>query len=977
VKFKQKLHSFLKKEIGQNRVFNSPPYPGELLLAYGLKDKKPLVLLTEEDPTKVAQDAEFFFDKVFLLTEENLNRIGATIASKDFDILILYKKKIELKIPDQQSINLTIGANISLEKLLTSFEKGGLVHRNRVYEEGEYLRRGGIIDVWSSNHANPLRIELENEKIASLRFFDPSNQLSIKRIKNTNLLIKKEEHKSLSEALEGFLKIGSPTEEFKADVKFEPTGKSLTFTPAISFNRNLEHFKKELKSLKQYLVFIAAGTPGEIHRLRDLFDHEFPELEYLDTFLSKGFILKKARIAVFTESDIFGALRAKHKTKKEKIPFKEEKGFNRGEYIVHEDFGIGRFDGLEIVNIDKRKRECLVVEYKNKSRVLVPVEKSSLLTEYISGGEKEPTLSELSKNKWEKKKKKVKKDLEKYAQNLLSLYAKRRISKGHAYSKADSLIKELELSFPFQETVDQEEAIRKVYQDMEKEKPMDRLLCGEVGFGKTEVALRTAFKAANESKQSALLAPTTLLAEQHYRTFKERLKNFPVNVELLSRFTKQKEKKILEKIKSGKCDIIVGTHMLLNKKLDFQDLGLLIIDEEQRFGVKQKEKIKELRTNIDILSMSATPIPRTLQFSLLGIRDLSVIQTPPHGRRGVVTNVIHWNEKRIRDAVLRETERGGQVFFVHNRVNSIETIRKKLEKIIPEIRIAVGHGQLSTKILERRMTDFLNHKYDLLLSTSIIESGLDLPNVNTMIIDKAENFGLSDLHQLRGRVGRSERQGFCYLIVPHDLKGKAKERISTIKTYSELGSGFKISLKDLEIRGAGEILGKEQHGHIANIGYKLYLKMLNKAIQKAKGEEPEERKEAEVSLQGSFYIPKNYISEEDERIELYRRISSAENLEEVNRIEDEIKDRFGKLPPNVIRILKWAKIKISAESLGIRKVDEGIQSFTCELESTLSKDQIRKLVSNIERIKFSYKNEVLTVSVPRDSIFDFLETLND
>jgi len=976
VKFKQKLHSFLKKEIGQNRVFNSPPYPGELLLAYGLKDKKPLVLLTEEDPTKVAQDAEFFFDKVFLLTEENLNRIGATIASKDFDILILYKKKIELKIPEQQSINLTVGANISLEKLLTSFEKGGLVHRNRVYEEGEYLRRGGIIDVWSSNHANPLRIELENEKIASLRFFDPSNQLSIKRIKNTNLLIKKGEHKSLSEALEGFFKIGSTTEEFKADVKFEPTGKSLTFTPAISFNRNLEHFKKELKSLKQYLVFIAAGTPGEIHRLRDLFDTEFPELEYLDTFLSKGFILKKEKIAVFTESDIFGALRAKHKTKKEKIPFKEEKGFNRGEYIVHEDFGIGRFDGLEIVDIDKRKRECLVVEYKNKSRVLVPVEKSSLLTEYISGGEKEPTLSELSKNKWEKKKKKVKKDLEKYAQNLLSLYAKRRITKGHAYSQADSLIKELELSFPFQETVDQEEAIRKVYQDMEKEKPMDRLLCGEVGFGKTEVALRTAFKAANESKQSALLAPTTLLAEQHYRTFKERLKNFPVNVELLSRFTKQKEKKILEKIKSGKCDIIVGTHMLLNKKLDFQDLGLLIIDEEQRFGVKQKEKIKELRTNIDILSMSATPIPRTLQFSLLGIRDLSVIQTPPHGRRGVVTNVTHWNEKRIRDAVLRETERGGQVFFVHNRVNSIETIRKKLEKIIPEIRIAVGHGQLSTKILERRMTDFLNHKYDLLLSTSIIESGLDLPNVNTIIIDKAENFGLSDLHQLRGRVGRSERQGFCYLIVPHDLKGKAKERISTIKTYSELGSGFKISLKDLEIRGAGEILGKEQHGHIANIGYKLYLKMLNKAIQKAKGEEPEEKKEAEVSLQGSFYIPKNYISEEDERIELYRKISSAENLEEVNRIEDEIKDRFGKLPPNVIRILKWAKIKISAESLGIRKVDEGIQSFTCELENTLSKDQIRKLVSNIEGIKFSYKNEVLNVSVPRDTIFEFLETCN-
>jgi transcription-repair coupling factor len=976
VKFKQKLHSFLKKEIGQNRIFNSPPYPGELLLAFGLKDKKPLVLITEEDQLKIAQDAEFFFDKVFLLSEENLNNIGAAIDSGDFDILILDKNKIELKIPEQQSVTLTVGAKISLEKLLTSFEKGGLNRRNRVYEEGEYVRRGGIIDVWSSNNKNPLRIELEDERISSLRFFDPSNQLSIKRIDKTNLLIKKETQKSLSEALDGFFKIGSETEGLKIDVKFEPTGKSIPFTPSISFNRNLEQFKKELKALKNYQIYMAAGTPGEIHRLRDLFDHEFPELEYSDTFLSKGFILKKAKFALFTESDIFGALRAKHKTKKEKIPLREE-GFNRGEYIVHEDFGIGRFEGLEIVDIDKRKRECLVVEYKNKSRVLIPVEKSSLITEYISGGEKEPTLSELSKNKWERKKKKVKKDLEKYAQSLLFLYAKRTVAKGHAYSKADSLIKELELSFPFLETADQEEAIRKVYQDMEKEKPMDRLLCGEVGFGKTEVALRTAFKAANESKQSALLAPTTLLAEQHYRTFKERLKKFPINVELLSRFTKQKEKKLLEEIKSGKADIIIGTHMLLNKKLDFHDLGLLIIDEEQRFGVKQKEKIKELRTNIDILSMSATPIPRTLQFSLLGIRDLSVIQTPPHGRKGIVTNVIHWNEKKIRDAVLRETERGGQVFFVHNRVNSIETIRKKLEKIIPEIRIVVGHGQLSTQVLEKRMTEFLNHKYDLLLSTSIIESGLDLPNVNTIIIDKAENFGLSDLHQLRGRVGRSERQGFCYLIIPKDLKGKAKERISTIKTYSELGSGFQISLKDLEIRGAGEILGKEQHGHIAQIGYKLYLKILNKAIQKAKGEETEERKQAEVSLQGSFYIPKNYISEEDERIELYRRISSVENLEEINRIENEIRDRFGNLPLNVIRILKWAKIKISAEHLGIRKVDEGIQSFTCEFEKTLSKDQIRKLVTNIKDLKFSYKNEILNVSVPRDVILDFLETLNN
>lgn len=972
---KKELYDFLNKEINKNRVFSPPPYPGELLLTYGFKDKAPLVLLTEEDPLKVTQDAEFFFDKVFLLTEENLNRIGTIIASKDFDILILERNSLNLQIPEQKSINLRVGDNISLEKLLLSLEDGGLIRRNRVYEEGEYVNRGGIVDIWTLNNNKPLRIELEGEKIASLRFFNPSDQLSTERIDSATLLIKKENGKPVPEMLGGFFKIGPQIKSFNPDAKLTPTGTSIPLIPTVSFHRNLEYFKQELKAIEDYQIFIAAGTPGEIHRLRDLFDSEFPEIEYLDVFLSKGFIIDKIKIAVFTETDIFGALRAKHKTKREKIPLETKREFSRGNYIVHEDFGIGRFEGLQIVDIDRRKRECLVVEYKNKSRVLVPVEKSTLLTQYISGGEKEPVLSDLSKNKWDKKKNKVKKELEKYADSLLKLYAKRTVARGHSFSKDNSLLRELELSFPFQETMDQEEAIEKVYIDMEKEKPMDRLLCGEVGFGKTEVALRTAFKAAIESKQSAVIAPTTLLAEQHYRTFKQRLKRFPVNIELLSRFTKSKKKEILERIKSGKCDIVIGTHMLLNRKIEFNDLGVLIIDEEQRFGVKQKEKIKEMRTNIDVLSMSATPIPRTLQFSLLGIRDLSIIQTPPQGRRGVVTNVIHWNDKKIKDAILRETERGGQVFFVHNRVSSIESIKKKLEKILPGIRIVVGHGQLSTENLEKRMTDFLNRKYDVLLSTAIIESGLDLANVNTIIIDKAENFGLADLHQLRGRVGRSERQGFCYLIVPKGLKGRARERISAIKTYSELGSGFKISLKDLEIRGAGEILGREQHGHIATIGYKLYLKILNEAIKKAKGEKITEKPEAEVSLQGSFYIPKDYISEEDERIELYRKISSARNLPEIEKTEIEIEDRFGKIPQNVRRILKWAKIKILAESTGITKVDEGMKYFSCETKETLSRPQIEKLISNIEGIKFSHKKELLTIRVPRDRIFEFLETL--
>jgi transcription-repair coupling factor (superfamily II helicase) len=973
VKFKQELYDFLKKEINEERILNPPPYPGELHLAYGFKDKTPIVLLTGEDSLKVAQDAEFFFDKVFLLTEDNLNHISAVIATKDFDILVLDKTVLELEIPQQRSINLAVGDKISLTSFLASLDSGGLVRRSRVYSEGEYVSRGGIVDWWSPNNESPVRMELEDEKIASMRFFNPSSQLSRERIENATLLVRKEKTKPVREALEEFFKIGEKTPEFEADVRFDSTGKTILCKPAMSFHRDLEYFKKELKSLKNYNIFIAAGTPGEIHRLRDLFDSEFPKIEYLDVFLSKGFLIDKMKLAVFTESDIFGALRAKHKERKEAIPAEAGKGFIFGEYVVHEDFGIGRFEGLEIIDIDNRKRECLVVEYKNNSRVLVPMEKSKLLTKYISGGDREPELSELSKSKWETKKKKVEKELEKYAEALLELYAKRTLAKGHSYSGDESLLRELEMSFPFQETTDQEEAINKVYQDMKKEKPMDRLLCGEVGFGKTEVALRTAFKASIESKQSVILAPTTLLAEQHYRTFRERLKKFPVNIELLSRFTKKKEKKILQNIKSGECDIVIGTHMLFGKNIDFKDLGVLIIDEEQRFGVRQKEKIKELRTNVDVLSMSATPIPRTLQFSLLGIRDLSVIQTPPEGRKGVVTTVIYWDEKKIRDAILRETERGGQVFFVHNRVQSIESIGKKLEKIVPEIRIVIGHGQLSTDILEERMTDFLEHKYDLLLSTAIIESGLDLPNVNTIIIDKAENFGLADLHQLRGRVGRSTRQGFCYLIVSGHLKGKAKDRISAIKIYSELGSGFKISLKDLEIRGAGEILGKEQHGHIATIGYELYLRILQEAVRKARGEKIEKKPEAEVSLLGSFYIPESYISEEDERIELYRQISSATTLEEVGRIESEIKDRFGKLPLNVERILKWARIKILAGESGITKIDEGIKYFKCEMPKAINREQIQKIVSTVGGLKFSYKEKTISVSVPRDTIFEFLE----
>jgi len=975
VNLKQELYKFLKEEIGDRRVFIHPLYPGELLIAYGLKEYGPLVLLTEENPLKVAQDGNFLFDRLYLLSSETLPQAASAIASGDFDLLVLDEKSLGLEIPKQDLIKLKVGSDLSRDEFLYCLDEGGIQQRYCVYEKGEYVKRGGIIDVWSVNSPKPLRIELEGDKIASLRFFEPSSQLSTEKIREVNLLIKRQDFEPLEEAIKGFFKIGPEIPGYKADLKFHPMGNSIPFIPASSFHRNLDQFKEEIRSFSGYRVFIVVDTPGEIQRLRDLFEDEFPEIEYINAFLSKGFVIDKSKIVLYTESDIFGLLRARREEVRKRIQ-REEKGvFNQGDFVVHEDFGIGRFQGLERVEIDRREMDCLAIEYKNNSRVLIPVKKANLLTQYIAGGEKEPEISELSQKKWERKKGRIMKGLKEYAESLLSLYARRTASEGYPFSMNDSLQRDLELSFPFRETRDQIESIRKVYQEMEDTKVMDRLLCGEVGFGKTEVALRAAFKAVRDSKQVAILAPTTILAEQHYRTFTNRLERLPVNVELLSRFTKVRGKEIKQRMKTGECDIVIGTHKLLDKSILFKDLGLVIIDEEQRFGVKQKEKLKELRVNVDTLSMSATPIPRTLQFSLLGIRDLSVIQTPPEGRKGVITTLIHWDSDVIRDAILKEIERGGQVFFVHNRIRDIELIRMRLEKIVPEVSIVIGHGQLPTQVLEKRMTDFLECKYDLLLCTSIIESGLDLPNVNTIIIDRAEDFGLADLHQLRGRVGRSIRQGFCYLIIPRGLKGKARDRISAIRTYSELGSGFKISLRDLEIRGAGEILGSKQHGHIAAVGYELYLKMLSNTIKEIKGEEVKKRPQVEVSLHGSFYIPHDYVPQEEERIGLYRKISSAESLGDVDNIRDEIQDRFGKLPLNLKGILRWARIRIMAGRAGIIKVEEGIKNYRCEFERKLSGDKIRKLVSQVEGLKFSY-NGNLTVFVPRNSIFTFLKALN-
>ena len=545
----------------------------------------------------------------------------------------------------------------------------------------------------------------------------------------------------------------------------------------------------------------------------------------------------------------------------------------------------------------------------------------SKVSKYVGLTNRSPELSNLSTLKWARKKRAAVKAIEDMTKELLELYARRTLVKGYKFSQDTIWQKELEASFPYEETKDQLKVISEVKKDMESQKPADRLICGEVGYGKTEVAVRVAFKAVMDNKQVILLAPTTILCEQHFNTFKERLKNFPVRIEMLSRFVKKnKERKIIADIRSGKVDIIIGTHKLLSKDIEFYDPGLLIIDEEHRFGVSQKEKLKLKRNQMDVISMSATPIPRTLQFSLLNIRDFSTIQTPPKGRLSVVTRIIRWDSELLRKIILHEIERNGQVFFVHNRIQTINRIDKKLKELVPEAKSIVTHGRMKPIEIEERMLDFLKQKYNLLVTTSIIESGIDIPTANTIIINRADTYGLAQIHQLRGRVGRGNKRAYCYLIIPQKITNDAREKLSTIYTHSHLGSGMALALRDLEIRGAGNLLGKKQHGHITKIGYQLYMNLLKETVKKIKGIETNKKPAPDIISNLDAFLPDYYCADEISRIDIYRRLSSIESLKSIEEIEDELIDRFGQLPQEAKNLLLLARLRILSSGSNIEKV---------------------------------------------------------
>jgi transcription-repair coupling factor (superfamily II helicase) len=709
------------------------------------------------------------------------------------------------------------------------------------------------------------------------------------------------------------------------------------------FGGSIERMLRRLKQLRRdhyrILVLVSAKDKGE--RLLELLrDDDIPGV-YVDRLqkelqigncvitqgsLETGFEFPSFKLAVFTELELYGRQKTKPR------PSKVEEGLRLtpqemrvGDYVVHINHGIGQYLGIEVLQVDNRSKDYLFIRYAGEDRLYVPTDQIHLLQRYIGLEDGAPRLSKLGGNEWARVKKRAKESVQEMAEGLIKLYAEREAVEGFAFPEDTPWQRDLENSFPYQETPDQIQAIAAVKRDMEKSRPMDRLLCGDVGYGKTEVAIRAAFKAVASSKQVAVLVPTTILAQQHQRTFEERFESFPIKIAVASRFQSASEvARTMEGVKKGTVDVIIGTHRLLSKDVTFKNLGLVIVDEEQRFGVAQKERLKELSTNVDVLTLSATPIPRTLHMAMVGVRDMSVIETPPEDRYPIRTYVVEYDEQLIRQAILRELARQGQVYFVHNRVQSIEYIYGELAKLVPEARIAIAHGQMDETVLERVMLDFYHGEFDILLCTTIIETGMDIGNVNTLIIDNADHLGLAQLYQLRGRVGRTNRVAYAYFTHRKDkiLTEEAEKRLGAIKEFTELGSGIRIAMRDLEIRGAGNLLGPEQHGFIASVGFELYCKLLDDAISELKndGEVQAAPPDPVLDLQVDAYIDDSYVQDPGQKVELYQKIIALDTLEDCDDLEEEVQDRFGDLPDAVRNLLEIARIKILARQMGVGSI---------------------------------------------------------
>jgi transcription-repair coupling factor (superfamily II helicase) len=872
------------------------------------------------------------------------------------------------------SRRLEVGTRLDIENLLTWMVKRGFESTTAVQLPGEFSFRGGILDLFAPDWRDPVRLELFDDEIESIRRFDVATQRSLEKVDAIELtavppatergaqladylpqnawFVLVEPHRLHEEGSQYLRHVEQPkllhglSDVFQAVQRFGCASLSslavadsgaLSHLPIESVERFSGDIGQVRAELDQFAgsrgdtaseVIVVADTEAEQERLNELLHSTVlasqGRLRYVVGKLSAGFRLTSPRVVVVTSHELFhrGELRRPPRRHLSKA-IDSFLDLREGDLVVHLAHGIGRYRGLKLIRKADHVEEHLEIEFNGGTKLYVPGVKIGLVQKYIGGTKSSPTLAKIGGKTWLKQKAAAEEAVADLAAEMLELQAMRTARPGIAFAPDSEWQHEFDASFPYTETPDQIAGVEAIKGDMQRARPMDRLLCGDVGFGKTEVAMRAAFKAVDNGYQVAVLVPTTILAEQHYRTFVERMIEFPFTIAKLSRFcTPQEEREAIEGLKSGRVDIVIGTHRLASSDVEFHNLGLVVIDEEQRFGVDVKERLKSFRATVDVLTLSATPIPRTLHMSLVGVRDISNLTTAPQDRTAVETRVIRWNDEQIRHAILRELSRGGQIYFVHNRVNDIEVIKQRLEMLVPDVRIRIGHGQMGEGELEEVMVGFVDHKFDLLLATTIVESGLDIPNANTIFIDEADRYGLADLHQLRGRVGRYKHRAYCYMLLePHKhITPNASRRLRAIEEFSEMGAGFAISMRDLEIRGAGNLLGTQQSGHIAAVGYELYCQLLENAVRQLQKKPPRISLEVDIDLPGEAFLPDDYVPDMRLKIDLYRRFSRAETFDHLNDLRGELRDRFGPLPEPVERLLALTELKMDAAVWQIRAV---------------------------------------------------------
>ncbi|MGE0090316.1 MAG: transcription-repair coupling factor [Bacteroidales bacterium] len=945
------------------------------------------IIYGQEDPSNL------------LLRSETLN----SLANKENIVVVTYPEALSEKVIQKDTLlkstlTLHVGEQVTIDFIQEVMQEYHFQYTDFVYEPGQYSIRGSIIDIFSFASDVPFRIDFFGNEVESIRSFDIESQLSKTQFTKISIIPKivnpNAENKELKQTESIFSYLPENTIVWTEDTLFildqinelhtkllqsnpESTISDQIFKNAIlqfpfiefgnpmfgsehviqfnishqpSFNKNFELLGQNLieNTEKGYINYILSDNEKQIDRLKAIFNDINAQITFNPVLktIHEGFIDHELKVCLYTDHQIFGRY---HKFKiksnfadRESISIRELTNLNPGDYIVHIDHGIGKFGGLEKIEINGKYQETIKLVYKDQDTLYVSIHSLHKISKFKSKDGEPPKIYKLGTGTWQKLKQSTKSKVKDIAKELIQLYALRKSEKGFAYNADTYLQQELESSFIYEDTPDQLTTTKSVKEDMEAPIPMDRLICGDVGFGKTEIAIRAAFKAVTDNKQVAVLVPTTILALQHFTTFKERLSNFPCTVDHISRLRSQKSQtEIVKKIADGKVDIIIGTHRLVSNEIKFKDLGLLIIDEEQKFGVAVKEKLKKFKLNIDTLTLTATPIPRTLQFSMMGARDLSIINTPPPNRYPIITEVHTFNEDIIKEAINYEFQRNGQVFFIHNRVQNIEEIEKLINKLCPDVRTVIAHGQMEPRKLEKVMLDFINFDYDVLIATTIIESGLDIPNANTILINNAQNFGLSDLHQLRGRVGRSNKKAFCYLLAPPltNLTQEARRRLKAIEEFSELGSGFNIAMQDLDIRGAGNLLGAEQSGFITDIGFETYQRILNEALMELKESDFQDlyKQEQKIELEKQIHqqkfisdcqidtdlellFPEHYISNISERIRLYRELDNLESEEKLDLFENQLTDRFGKIPNQTIELINVVRLRWLAISLGFEKI---------------------------------------------------------